>query len=90
MHCLQLKLVPDATGLNATTCKALEDYAFGTHPGCYVDNGVCKLDVDDWEAILEVVDIRTMFRSWEGFKQMVETSAECGEYFAFMLLKELF
>jgi hypothetical protein len=90
MHCLQLKLVGEATSLNATTCEALEDYALGTHAGCYIDSGLCKLGVDDWEAILEVVDIKTVFQSWDTFKATAETGLDCGEYFAFMALKELF
>lgn len=90
MHCLQLALVTDATDVNATTCEALEDHAFGTHARCYVDNGVCKLGIEDWEAILEIVDIETLFQSWDAFKATVEAGVECGEYFAFMLLKKLF
>jgi len=89
MHCLQTALVFDAIA-NATTCQALEDEAFGTHASCYIDNGLCSLGLHNWVAILEIVDIRTIFRSWEGFKATIEAGVECAEFLAFMVAKSLF
>jgi len=89
MHCLQTALVPDATG-PTTTCQALEDQAFGTHAGCYVGNGFCTLGVHDWLAILEIVDIMTLFESWDAFKATVEAAAGCAEFYAWMISKGLF
>ena len=89
MHCLQMALVPDAIGPE-TTCQALEDQAFGTHAGCYVDNGMCTLGVNDWSAILQIVDIRTLFQSWDAFEATIETAVECVEFYTFMVLKGLF
>jgi len=89
MHCLQTALVSDAIG-NATTCQALEDQAFGTHAGCYVDNGLCTIGLHDWSVILEIVDIKTLFESWDAFKATVEAAVGCGEFYAFMVAKRLF
>ena len=89
MHCLQLAVVPDAIG-TATTCQALEDQAFAAHPGCYIDNGLCTLGVHDWSAILEIVNIKTIFENWDAFKATVETGVDCAEFYAFMVLRGLF
>jgi hypothetical protein len=89
MHCLQTALVADAIG-TATTCKALEDQAFGTHARCYVDNGLCTLGVHNWLAILEIVDITTLFESWDAFKATVEAVADCAEFYTFMIMKGFF
>ncbi|KAJ7647774.1 hypothetical protein FB45DRAFT_894387 [Roridomyces roridus] len=88
MHCLQLALVPDALGLpNATqTCGELEDKAFGTHAQCYVENGgICKLPPEDWLAVLDIVDITTLFDSWDAFKATLKTSGDCLEFYAFLI-----
>jgi len=87
MHCLQIALVADAIGINGTTCEALADQAFGTHAGCYINSGLCTLGVHDWLAIFEIVDITTLFESWDAFKATVEAVAECGEFVAFMIAK---
>jgi hypothetical protein len=89
MHCLQMALVTDAIG-PATTCQALEDRAFGTHAGCYIDNGLCTLGIHDWSVILEIVDIKTLFASWDAFLATVEAVAGCAEFYAFIIAKGLF
>lgn len=90
MHCLQTALVPDAIDSNATTCSALETQAFGTHAGCYVSNGLCSLGIPDWVAIIEIVDIKTLFASWDAFKATVEAGGDCAEFIAFLVAKDLF
>ncbi|KZP24755.1 hypothetical protein FIBSPDRAFT_856524 [Athelia psychrophila] len=90
MHCLQLALVPDAVDANATTCPALETQAFGTHAGCYVNNGLCSLGIHDWLAIIEIVDIKTLFDSWDAFKATVEAAGDCAAFIAWMVAKGLF
>jgi len=90
MQCLQIALVPEAIDINTTTCQTLNDQAFGTHAPCYVDNGLCTLGLHNWVAILEIVDIRTFFQSWDAFKATVEATAECAELFAFLIGKGLF
>lgn len=90
MHCLQTALIPDAIDSNATTCQKLEDKAFGTHAGCYVDSGLCTLGLQDWVAIVEIVDIKTLFSSWDAFKATVDAGAGCAEFYVFMIEKGLF
>jgi len=92
MHCLQNSLVPDAIDdiPTTSTCQALADQAFGMHAPCYIDNGLCTLGLYNWVAILEIVDIRTLFQSWDAFKATVEAAVGCGDFFAFMIGKDLF
>lgn len=90
MHCLQLALVPDAIDANATTCQALETQAFGTHAGCYVNNGLCTLGIKNWAAIIEIVNIKTLFESWDAFKATLEAAGECAEFIAWLVAKDLF
>jgi len=90
MHCLQLALVGDAIDANATTCFALETQAFGTHAGCYVDNGLCSLGIPDWEAIIQIVDIKTLFDSWDAFKATLEAAGDCAAFIGWMIVKDIF
>jgi len=89
MHCLQTALVPDAIG-TPTTCQTLADQAFGTHARCYINNGLCTLGVHDWLGILEIVDIKTLFENLEALKATIEAIARCGEFYAFMIARDLF
>jgi len=84
-----MALVPDAIGPE-TTCQALAVQAFGTHAGCYVDNGLCTLPVNDWAAIIQIVDIKTLFQNWDAFEATVEAAVECAAFDAFMVLSGLF
>jgi hypothetical protein len=88
MHCLQIALVTDAIG-TATTCQALENQALGTHAGCYIDNGLCTLGIHDWSVILELVDIKTLFASWDTFMEAIESVVGCAEFYAFLVAKGL-
>ncbi|KAK0188356.1 hypothetical protein F5146DRAFT_1139871 [Armillaria mellea] len=81
MHCLQEALVPDALG-SAETCSQLEDKAFGTHAKCYIDNGLCFLPVVDWEAIVKIVELRTLFQSWDAFLETLKAAEGCLEAYA--------
>jgi hypothetical protein len=92
MHCLQRALVADAVDATppSATCQALKDAAFASHARCYTSHGFCALGVPAWAAVLEIVDIRTLFSSWGAFKATVETAAECGEFYAYMLERALF
>jgi hypothetical protein len=87
MHCLQESLVPDAVGASnaTTTCADLEDKAFGTHANCYVSSGVCTLPPSDWRAVLEIVDLKTLFDSWDAFKATLMAGTECLELEAFLV-----
>ncbi|KAJ6631488.1 hypothetical protein B0H10DRAFT_2159775 [Mycena sp. CBHHK59/15] len=87
MHCLQVALVPDAIAATGATitCTALEDQAFATHAGCYVQSGVCKLPPSDWIAILEIVDVKTLFYSWNAFKATLQAGTECLKFYAYLV-----
>jgi hypothetical protein len=92
MECLQRVLVPEATGPEETgkqgrlPCDELRKKAFDSHAECYVENGVCTLSVRDWKEIVEVVDLKTLFGSWEASKEVLEAAAGCLELYAFLLL----
>ena len=92
MHCLQLALVPDAIEATppASDCEALKEQAFGSHAGCYTNNGFCALGVEVWAAVLEIVNIKTLFSSWDAFKATIETAADCAHFYAYMVERGLF
>jgi hypothetical protein len=76
MYCLQTKL---ATFLEAGvgTCTDLSKFAFNTHPECYIDTGVCKLeDLQDYTEILEVIGLENLL-SEEGIAQGLTTGFGC-------------
>lgn len=79
MECLQKELVPEAIEAQgaATTCAALEEKAFDSHSRCYVQSGVCTLPPTDWETILRVVGLGTLFGSWNALKEARLTLAGC-------------
>jgi len=91
MECLQRFLVPEATGPEemgeegGSPCDALRKTAFDSHAECYVQNGLCTLSVRDWMEIVEVVDLKTLFGSWEALKEVLEAAAGCLELYAFLL-----
>lgn len=92
MECLQLVLVPEATRpeevgtQGRSPCDELRKKAFDSHAECYVQNGLCTLSVKDWTEIVEVVDLKTLFGSWEALKEVLEAAAGCLEFYAFLLL----
>ncbi|OCK80568.1 hypothetical protein K432DRAFT_404586 [Lepidopterella palustris CBS 459.81] len=83
--CLQCALVPYATGTKATTCPALKKTAFGTHPTCYVDSGVCTLPVGDWGVIVETVSLKELFGSMDALKATLETVEGCADFYAWLI-----
>ncbi|TFK37400.1 hypothetical protein BDQ12DRAFT_699122 [Crucibulum laeve] len=87
MQCLQRALIPEATGsiTAAKSCETLNDKAFASHPACYVNDGVCTLPLTDWIAIVEIVQIPTLFGSWEASLATVETGGGCAEFYAFLI-----
>jgi len=89
MHCLQTALVPEATGMDNMTCSTLEEKAFGTHAACYIENGLCLLSPTDWLAIMEIVELRTLFRNWDAFKATVQAGEGCVDFWAFLVEKAL-
>ncbi|KAK1231201.1 hypothetical protein PQX77_005727 [Marasmius sp. AFHP31] len=94
MHCLQTALVPELekpSGPNA--CEKLEDKAFDTHAGCYVESGLCTLSPQDWFAIMEIVGLKSLFGSWDALEQSIEAAGACAEFYLGIVkekLKDLF
>jgi hypothetical protein len=87
MLCLQRDLVPYGTGEQSTTCDDLREYAFGTHPHCYVDSGVCTLPPEDWLVIVNTVSLPELFDSWDALKATLETAGDCTEFYAWLIGK---
>lgn len=84
MLCLQRDLVPYALGGSKSfaNCSALNDYAFSTHPKCYVHSGLCTLPVEDWEAIVfKIVGVETLVDSWDAIKATAEAAGGCAEFY---------
>jgi hypothetical protein len=91
MQCLQEKLVPEANASvgTAITCDSLEKKAFGTHAECYLQNGLCTLPPSDWLAIVEIVDFKTLFGSWDSTMATLEAETGCLEFYLFLVEKVL-
>ncbi|KAF5863370.1 hypothetical protein ETB97_010250 [Aspergillus alliaceus] len=85
MLCLQRKLVPFVGGSQNTTCDDLSQFAFGTHPSCYVDSGLCTLPIQDWVAIVDIVSLPTLFGSLDALKATVEAGKNSAEFYLWML-----
>ncbi|KAJ5610702.1 hypothetical protein N7510_007421 [Penicillium lagena] len=89
MLCLQRDLIQYGTGAKSTTCAGLKEYAFGTHPRCYVDNGVCKLPPSDWVIVVKTISLRELFGSWDALKQVLETADGCAEFYSWLIENEV-
>ncbi|KAJ7599184.1 hypothetical protein C8J56DRAFT_1093536 [Mycena floridula] len=85
MHCLQDALVPEAVDSSSTTCDNLADIAFKSHAPCYLGSGLCTLSPKDWIAILQIVDFRTLFRTWDAFEATVQAVEGCVEFYFFLV-----
>ncbi|EGD97328.1 hypothetical protein TESG_04739 [Trichophyton tonsurans CBS 112818] len=85
MYCLQSKLVPYATGQKQASCDAIRKYAFGTHPSCYIDNGLCTLPPTDWFVILDIVGIEGLFGSIEALIATLEAGGGCVEFYLWLI-----
>ncbi|CAK5266083.1 unnamed protein product, partial [Mycena citricolor] len=91
MHCLQEALVPEATGSanSSTDCSALEDRAFSTHAPCYIKNGLCTLPPIDWDEIIDVVGVQTLFNSWDALKASLAAGVDCLEFYGHLVARLL-
>ena len=86
MLCLQGALVPFGTaGTESTTCPNLKTFAFGTHPSCYVQSGVCKLPPSDWVVIVGTVSLKELFGSLDALKATFKTAKGCAEFYAWLI-----
>lgn len=79
MTCLQRFLIDGPLLRCGLTCDALKEDAFSSHPGCYLDSGVCALPVWDWVQL--VVTIREDLLTLDTLRQAVTTGGAClGRY----------
>ncbi|KIM39491.1 hypothetical protein M413DRAFT_192033 [Hebeloma cylindrosporum] len=91
MECLQRALVPEATEPIGTEvkggslCDKLRSKAFDSHAECYIQSGVCTLAVKDWLEIIEIIDLKTLFGSWEALKEALQAATGCLELYLFFL-----
>lgn len=91
--CLQDALVPytkatagrEGEGESAATCDEIREFAFATHPACYVDSGVCTLPATDWGVIVRIVSLRELFGSWEALKATLQTAGRCGSFYLWLI-----
>jgi len=77
MHCLQVALVPEATGqVPKLTCSELYHKAFATHATCYVDNGFCRLP---WSDMLQIVKLvrKQLFQNLDAISATIEAVVDC-------------
>lgn len=90
MQCLQRALVPEATGTKpGVTCDSIKKKAFGTHAGCYVGSGLCKLSPSDWVAVVDIVRLKTLFENWDALLSVLEVGGECLEFHTFLVARVL-
>lgn len=83
MWCLQKAMVPVLAPCTAD-CASFSQAAFDSHPGCYVDSGVCGLSCPDVVALLFTVkedlfqDPKQIFRTATGcLERVVQTLSGC-------------
>ncbi|EAW09351.1 uncharacterized protein ACLA_035540 [Aspergillus clavatus NRRL 1] len=88
MLCLQEQLVPFANGSESSSCGELEEYALGTHAGCYVKSGVCTLPIEDWGKILEIV-FPALVSDPENFQSAFSTARDCVMLYIWLIGKEI-
>lgn len=87
MTCLQKFFIDGPLLQCGLTCDALKADAFGSHPTCYVDSGVCDLPVGDWVQL--VVTIREDLLTLDTLRQAVTTGGDCLGHYAEELQAEI-
>ncbi|KAM5437774.1 hypothetical protein MferCBS31731_005278 [Microsporum ferrugineum] len=85
MLCLQQKLVPFGTGQEQTTCPAIREFAFATHPDCYIKGGVCLLPPTDWVVIVGTVGLLELFDSVDALVATLKTVGGCLEFYLWLI-----
>ncbi|OZJ06316.1 hypothetical protein BZG36_00725 [Bifiguratus adelaidae] len=78
--CLQQDLLKDANC--NSNCTAVNDDAFASHAGCYIQSGLCSLPPTDWIAIEETIGFLTIFETWNAFKEALDAAGACAELIA--------
>ena len=62
--CLMKKILSSTVYNNSGTCQELLEFAYDSHPDCYVDNGFCTdilLSLTNLECLIGVLDSSDMF-----------------------------
>jgi hypothetical protein len=85
MECLQLTLVNQSAEFKAiassplasTTCNVIKETAFDSHSKCYLDSGLCSLPWTDWLAIVNIIDVKTLFSSVDAVKETLQAADGC-------------
>ncbi|EGD86927.1 hypothetical protein H112_05442 [Trichophyton rubrum D6] len=87
MLCLQQKLVPVALGKDeqVSTCPAVREFAFSTHPECYIQGGVCLLAPTDWLVIVGTVGFTELFDSVEALATTLKTVKGCLDFYLWLI-----
>ncbi|EZF33397.1 hypothetical protein H109_03906 [Trichophyton interdigitale MR816] len=87
MLCLQQKLVPAALGEDeqVSTCPAVREFAFSTHPECYIEGGVCLLPPTDWLIIVGTVGFTELFDSIEALAATLKTVKGCLDFYLWLI-----
>lgn len=75
MTCLQKFLINGPLQRCGLDCSSLKSDAFGSHPTCYVNSGVCDLPISDWVQL--VITIRDDLLTLDTLKQAVTTGGNC-------------
>lgn len=75
MTCLQKFLINGPLQRCTLDCSSLKSDAFGSHPICYVNSGVCDLPISDWLQL--VITIRDDLLTLDTLKQAVTTGGNC-------------
>jgi hypothetical protein len=68
----------------STSCDAIWEIAFDSHPACYVEAGFCTLSPTDLLKVVWSIDAREWFAG-DAARQAVETARQCGGQYAFLM-----
>lgn len=76
--CLMRALIPEVEKAGAT-CAGLKEFAFESHPGCYVEHGFCDIVTSpcNWDGLYKVFELEDLFTE-ESWEQIKDTLAGCG------------
>ncbi|KAK5996059.1 hypothetical protein PT974_04486 [Cladobotryum mycophilum] len=78
MHCLQKALIQPLSQCNMN-CDSIRTIAFDSHPTCYLQSGMCDLDVEDW--IMIVVTVNSDLIDGNSLDQVLTTAGGCIDHY---------
>ena len=59
--CLMKAILTSDVYINVGTCEDLKNFAFDSHPKCYVDNGFCS------DILLDATNLRALFQLFTNY-----------------------